>query len=254
MNLRLALLCGTVSVGMAADLPYAGKWKVNLAKSDFGQTTITLENLPGGEWRTTAFGITYKFKMDGKDYPDGLGGTAAWKAVDANTWELVAKANGKITETDSFKLGADGKTLTDHSRQMKANGGSIESTTVYKRASGGPSLAGKWKTKNVSGASGMVEMTASGTDGLIFKDPDMGMICDARLDGKDYPCNGPMLPPGFTAAMKNAAPHSLDLTVKKDGKPFFKATYTVTADGKSMTETGAAASGGDKFKVAFDRM
>ena len=44
---------------------------------------------------TTAFGVTYKFKMDGKDYPDSMGGTAAWKAVDANTWEVVAKATVK---------------------------------------------------------------------------------------------------------------------------------------------------------------
>ncbi len=79
------------------------------------------------------------------------------------------------------------------------------------------------------------------------------MSCDAKLDGKDYPCTGPMLPPGFTVAMKSAA-RSLDLTVKKDGKPFFKSTYTVEADGKSMTETGTPASGGDKLKIVFDRM
>ena len=253
MNIQQVLLCGIVSAGMAADLPYAGKWKVNLAKSDFGQTTVTFENLPGGEWQTTAFGITYKFKMDGKDYPDGMGGTAAWKAVDANSWELIAKANAKVTETDSFRLSADGKTLTDNAKQMKADGGSIESTAVYERVAGGSSLAGKWKTKKVSGASGMVEMIPSGTDSLIFKDPDMGMSCDAKLDGKDYPCTGPMLPPGFTVAMKNVS-RSLDLTVKKDGKPFFKATYTVTADGKSMTETGAPTTGGDKITIVFDRM
>jgi hypothetical protein len=252
MNIRLVLICSVIAPAMAADLPYAGKWKVNLAKSDFGQTTLTFQSLPGGEWRVTTFGVSYKFKMDGKDYPDGMGGAAAWKSVDANTWELVAKANGKVTVTDTFKLGADGKTLTDAAKQMKADGGAIQSTTVYERASGGSSLAGKWKTKKVSGESGMIEIIPSGADGLVFKDPDMGMSCDAKLDGKDYPCTGPMLPPGFTVAMKKAA-RSLELTVKKDGKPFFKGTYTVAADGKSMTEIGTLASGGDKFKIVFDR-
>jgi hypothetical protein len=253
MKLQLALVCGIVSTVMAADLPYAGKWKVNLAKSDFGQTTITFKSLPGGEWQTSAFGITYNFKMDGKDYPDGMGGTAAWKALGANTWELVAKANGRVTETDTFELGADGKTLSDAVKQMKANGGSFESTTVYERASGGKSLDGRWKTKKVSGAAGMVELIASGANGLVFKDPDMGMTCDAKLDGKDYPCTGPMMPAGYTVAMKSAG-RSLDLNVKKDGKAFFTATYTVAADGKSMIETGASVSGGDKFKVFYDRM
>jgi hypothetical protein len=251
--MRLVLVCSIVAGAMAADLPYVGKWKLNLAKSDFGETTVTFENLPGGEWRTTAFGVTYKFKMDGKDYPDGMGGTASWKALDANTWQLVAKANSKVTETDTFKLSADGKTLTDTAKQMKVDGGSMESTVVYERVSGGPSLAGKWKTQKVSGASGMIEMIASGAGGLVFKDPELGMTCDAILDGKDYPCTGPMLPPGFTVAMKSAA-RSLDLTVKKDGKPFFKSTYTVSADGTSMTEIGMPASGGEKFKMVFDRM
>jgi hypothetical protein len=253
MKTKLALLCSIVTAMMAADLPYIGKWKVNLAKSDFGQITVTLQSLPGGEWQMTAFGVTYKFKLDGKDYPDGMGGTAAWKAVDANTWELVAKANGKVTETDTFQLSADGRTLIDNARQMKADGGALESTSVYERVSGGPSLAGKWKTKKVSGASGTVEMAAFGPDGIAFKDPDMGMSCEAKLDGKDYPCTGPMLPPGFTVAMKDTS-RSLDLTVKKDGKAFFKATYTVAADGKSMIETGTPASGGEKVKMVFDRI
>jgi hypothetical protein len=72
MKTRMFLLCALVSATLAADLPYAGKWKVNLAKSDFGQTTVTYESLPGGEWQTTSFGVTYKFKMDVKDYPDGM--------------------------------------------------------------------------------------------------------------------------------------------------------------------------------------
>ena len=98
-----------------------------------------------------------------------------------------------------------------------------------------------------------MEMNASGPDGLTFRDPDMGMSCDAKLDGKDYPCTGPMLPPGFTVAMRTTS-RSLDLTVKKDGEPFFNATYTVAPDGKSMTETGTPASGGEKLKIVFDRI
>lgn len=253
MDTRLVLICSVLATAMAADLPYAGKWKVNLAKSDFGQTTMTLEKLSADEWQSTAFGMTYKFKMDGKDYPDGMGGTAAWKALNANTWELVAKANGKVTETDTFKLSADGNTLIDNAKQMKADGGSMATTTVYERVSGGPSLAGKWKTKKVSGASGTIEFIPSGSNGLVFKDPDMGLTCNAKLDGNDYPCTGPLLPPGFTVAMKNDA-RSLDITVKKDGKPVFNGAYTVAPDRKSMTETGSPASGGEKLKIVFDRI
>ena len=253
MEASMAMLIVLAAPAIGADLPYVGKWKVNLAKSDFGQTTATFESLPGGEWQSTAFGVTYKFKMDGKDYPDGMGGTAAWKPVDANTWQFTAKANGKVTETDTFKLAPDGKTLTAAAKQMKVDGGAIESSIVYERVSGGPSLAGKWQTKKVSGGAGAMEIAATAGGGLALKDPDMGMNCEAKLDGKDYPCSGPMLPAGFTLAMKNAG-RSLDLTVKKDGQPFFKGAYTVSPDGKSMTEIGGAVSTSEKMKVVYDRM
>ena len=253
MTLRLFLLFVLTAAANAGDMPFAGKWKVNVAKSDFGQITVTIESLPGGEWQSSAFGITAKYKMDGQDYPDGMGGTVSWKVVDGNTWESVEKANGKVTETDMFKLSADGKTLTQVSKTIKADGGSIDGTTVFSRASSGTGLAGKWKTRNVSGGSGTVEYVASGSHGLIYKDLDQGMTCEAKLDGKDYPCTGPMVPPGFTVAMKRSG-RTLDFTVKKDGKAFFTASATVAADGKSMTEIGAPAAGGDKFKIVYDRM
>jgi hypothetical protein len=37
---------------------------------------------------------------------------------------------GKVIETDTFKLAADGETLTDDAKQMKADGGAIESTAI----------------------------------------------------------------------------------------------------------------------------
>lgn len=55
------------AVVAAADPPYVGKWKMNPAKSNFGETTITYEALPSGETQATLDGLPYKFRMDGKD-------------------------------------------------------------------------------------------------------------------------------------------------------------------------------------------
>ncbi|HUI53551.1 MAG TPA: hypothetical protein VLY04_01180 [Bryobacteraceae bacterium] len=254
MKIRFVLLCSVVAAALAADMPYIGRWRQNVAKSDFGQTTVTYQSLPGGEWQASFFGITYKFKMDGKDYPDGMGGTVAWKTVGANTWEVVGKTNGKATGTDTLKLSADGSTLTDSGKAVKADGGTMETTSTYQRVSGAQGLAGKWKTQKVSGAPSTVEFASSGTDGVTYKDTDMGMSCEAKLDGKDYPCTGPMMPSGFTVALKNLPPRSLDIEVKKDGKPMFKATYTVANDGKTMVETGGPTSGNETLKIVWDRM
>src|SRR6266446_6184114 len=86
--------CG---LGTAAEGPYAGKWKMNIAKSDFGDTTVTYEQMPGGEMKTTMDGQSYTFKTDGKDNMTPWGSTAAWKSVDAKTWDMTEKTNDKIT-------------------------------------------------------------------------------------------------------------------------------------------------------------
>jgi len=238
----------------AADLPYAGKWKMNPAKSDFGALTVTYASLPSGEWQSTAEGQTYKFKMDDKDYPDPYGGMVAWKALDANTWQMVSKLNGKVLTTDTLKVSADGSSLTISTKGTKPNGEAIDNTISAQRVSGGPGLAGKWKTKNMKNNSpSVLELTPSGTDGLNYKVTDMGLSCDARLDGKDYPCSGPTLPPGWTVAMTKAGARSLDLIVKKDGKPFYKVAYAVAADGKTLIETGGSTATDEKMKIVYDR-
>lgn len=58
------------------------------------------------------------FKLDGKEYnPKGpavaAGTTVSGKKVDENKMELTYKLKGKVTDTDSWELSADGKTLTD---------------------------------------------------------------------------------------------------------------------------------------------
>ena len=107
--------CGIVA---AADAPYMGKWKMNAAKSDFGDTSVTYEQMPGGEMKFTMDGQSYTFKTDGKDNMTPWGMTMAVKAVDANTWEMTEKTNGKVTNTSTLKLSADGKVLSMNSTRV----------------------------------------------------------------------------------------------------------------------------------------
>lgn len=255
MQIRNVFLCVIAAAAalVAADLPYAGKWKMNVAKSDLSGTTVTYEKLPSGDWQSTADGQPYKFKMDGKDYADGMGNTAAWKAIDASTWETSWKLNGKLLSTDTLKLGTDGS-LTESAKGTRPNGEAINDTTTFQRVSGGPGLAGKWKTKTVkTGSPAVMELVPLGSDGLSFKEPANGLTCDAKLDGKDYPCTGPTFAAGWTVTMAKAGERSLDLVVKKDSKAFFKISYTVAADGKSLTETGGSTATDEKIKIVYDR-
>ncbi len=238
----------------AAELPYAGKWKENPEKSNLAGTTMTITQMPSGEMQFAAVGMSYKFKLDGKDYSDGMGGTAAWTAAGDNAWQTVEKMNGKTVATDHLNLSADGKTLTIHTTGTKPNGEPIDQTANYRRVSGGPGLAGKWKTENYKNANpSIIEFAPSGSDGLIFKEAAYDLTCDAKLDGKDYPCTGPTLGPGWTVALTKAGARGLDMVIKKDGKPFFKETYMVSGDGKTMTDMETAIATNEKTRMVLDR-
>lgn len=255
VSVQLALVVASIStVAMAGEVPYAGKWKLNPAKSDFGGTTVTYEQTAAGEIKFTGDGQSFTFKADGKEYPTPWGTATAWKSIDPNTWETTDKANGKVTATSVLKLSADGKALTVDSKIMKATGESSSDSTAYQRVSGGPGLSGSWKTKNVKiGAPGVMEIAAKGSEGLTLKFNDAGGVCDAGFDGKDYPATGSMWPSGWTCMIAKAGTNGFELTWKKDGKPMYKSTMTTSADGKTLTEAGGAVATTEKTKAVYER-
>ncbi|MBZ5728511.1 MAG: hypothetical protein LAP87_26455 [Acidobacteriia bacterium] len=246
----LFLAAGTLA---AADPPYMGKWKLNPVKSDFGATTITFAQ-DGQLMEFSADGMSYKFKIDGKDYIALMGATAAWKEIDPHTWETTNKSAGRLVSTDTIKLSADGKTLTIESKGTKPNGETAADVTVYERVSGGPGLAGKWKTKNVKITSpSVLEFSPNGPDGITMAITDIKAVCNAKFDGNDYPVTGPTVPPKLAMAFKQAGPRAFETTTKLDGKARYVSTSTVSEDGKTLTEVGGAVGISERFKAVYDR-
>src|SRR5512144_3085558 len=145
----LPLMLAAALVFAAAESPFVGKWKLDTAKSQFAGTTMTVDQLPSGEMRLSAEGQSYTFKTDGKEYPAMFGTTAAWKQIDANSWEATYKLKDKVFSTDTYKLAADGKTLTVDSKGQRPDGTAFANAATFDRVSGGPGLAGKWKTPQV---------------------------------------------------------------------------------------------------------
>src|SRR4051812_1704193 len=106
-------LCG---VGLAADAPYAGKWKMNVAKSNFGESTVTFDPMAGGAMKMTMDGQSYTFKNDGAEVATPWGSMASWKKTDANTYQLTDKVNAKVTNS-TIRLSPDGKMMTMDSKR-----------------------------------------------------------------------------------------------------------------------------------------
>jgi hypothetical protein len=96
-----------------------------------------------------------------------------------------------------------------------------------------------------------VKITGDGTD----KDGDpTHNEWTGKFDGKDYPVTGD--PNSDTRSYKKVDAHTLEMTVKKDGKVTVSGRLVVSADGKSRTATisGTDAEGKSfKNKAVFDK-
>ena len=254
--MRNVFLIGICVCGLsaAADAPYAGKWKMNVAKSNFGDTTVTYEQMAGGEMKTTMDGQSYTFKTDGKDNMTPWGMTIAWKSVGPKTWETTERTKGKVTATSTVKLSADGNTLALDMKRVKADGGTSNDSMTLQRVSGGPGLAGKWKTKNLNTSSPQtLTLTQKGSDGLTLSLGNENSVCDAKFDGKGHPATGPLWPSGWTCVIARNGAAGIDVTWQKDGKDMYKSTLAASADGKTLTENGSAVGVSEKFTVVYDK-
>jgi hypothetical protein len=242
-------VAATVAVH-AADAPYFGKWLFNASKSDLGTITVVYAKTGDEFQQIDQDGKSYKFKIDGKQYPDPYGYGVTWKQSDANTFLATNYANGKVANVDTMKISADRKTLTVTTKTQ--NGRSpVDQTTVLHRANADGGLVGTWKSEPLKMTPFVLEVTPYDGDGLTFRVPDLFEV-HAKFDGKPYPMTGSQLPSGGTAAFNRVGARGFTTKqTQPDGTVVLDATVSVSEDGKTLTETGKA--GTVNRKWVFDR-
>jgi len=235
----------------AADAPYIGKWKLNPAKSQFTGETLSIEKTSSGMIRQTSEGQSVMFKLDGKEYPTPEGGTIAVKEIAADTWETTSRLNGKVILTG--KMSVKGDTLSGEMVVHKPDGGTVPGSSTSTRVSGGPGFFGQWKNTQVKAPFTSVEITANGADGVTINYPEFGFTCSAKFDGKDYPAGGQFAGTKDTFVVKSTGPRSFEMTSKVDGKAVYVDTFSVSADGKTLTDDGTPITAREPIKAVFDR-
>jgi len=238
-----------VSTALAAAPPYVGKWKVNPSKSQISGDTVSIVSAPNGMMAFNSQGFAYTFKLDGKEYPMPNGGTTAWTAASATAWDVSNKVNGKLASTYHLVLAGD--VLTVAAKTMNANGSTTDFSATYKRQSGGPGFVGKWMSTDVKMPMTTLEVATSGADGVLLKN-DTGPLCSGQFDSKENPGMG-MMGAKTTCAFKKVA-NGFEMTSKTDGKEMYVETYTVSADGKTLTINGTPTNAKtETYKIVFDR-
>ncbi len=126
----------------AADSPFSGTWKLNLARSkmpppapksdiavvDADENGLKLtEDVIDGKGQPLK--ISYEVKFDGKDYPvtgDPSSDSVSYQRVNANTLKGKTKKGGKVATDATIVVSKDGKittvNYTDYSQAKPAKG------------------------------------------------------------------------------------------------------------------------------------
>ncbi len=235
--LRSVLLIAVLSmVASAADDPFIGKWKLDLAKSKLTGQTM--------EIRETAAN-TYFFKedehsdeifADGLDHITHFGDSMAITKTSADTWTIVYKRNGVVTMNTVWKVSADNQTLTYTATGTRPNGQHFNNKMMLKRREGTSGLAGVWETADVELSSPLEIYIApyAGT-GHAITFPGSKQMVRMKFDGKEYADDGPTVAEGSTTSGQRIDDHTIETTEKVKGKVMETAKAIVSADGKTQT-------------------
>ena len=128
-QLRLLFAILTLSLAaFAAENPFSGTWKLNVAKSklpppapqsDLAKVDAQVNGLKLSEDVTDDKGhplkISFEVKFDGKDYPvtgDPSSDSISYRRVNANTLMSTSKKGAKITSKATIVVSKDGKVTT----------------------------------------------------------------------------------------------------------------------------------------------
>jgi len=251
LGLVAALSCAT-SAALAQN-PFAGTWKVDYAKSHITGDTITFTPEANGKVRVSSDSMSYSAKTDGSATTNPMGDTEHWTKADDNNWKTVT-TEGPVTVTENYMVTNSGKTLTDTATGTKPNGDPLNSSITYTRIAPGKGIYGKWRSTKVSNNSpNTAVIDANGPNGIIWHIPEIKATVKLNFDGKEVAPTGPTVPRGLMLAATKTGPRSFKLTEKMNGKLLFTGRYTVSADGKTMTEYGHAPGAAAPTKLVYQK-
>jgi hypothetical protein len=239
---------------LAGENPFVGTWKLNPEKSKFTGNTISYEKLPSGEWKSTAAGMSYTFRMDGEEHPGLFDRKISWNQAGERAWESTITAGGRTLVVQHIEISPDDKTMNVTSRGTTPSGEKFEDVSTYTRQSGSTGLAGNWKSDKVEiGLPTVVEIKPSGSDGIRMMLPAYKASVDLSFDGRETKAEGPTVPAGLTFSAKKVDERSFEFTENHDGKPIYKMTFEVSEDGKTITESGKPVGVDEPFTAVYDR-
>src|SRR5262249_18465910 len=147
--------------------------------------------------------------------------------------------NGKVIGNAIYRLSDDGRTLTT---RPKSGPGSAR---VYRRTSGErQGLVGAWSLKTAS----ITTLELQVAEGYDLGFPQGPATLKANFDGRDYSTSGPE-----TCRIAKVGDRGFSSTVSINGKPVAVDTFTVSADGQTLSQVGGAFGQPPTHTIVYER-
>jgi len=239
----------------------SGVWVENESKRKIGDRAAEmrfrktadggLEELRGPQAKPLAQPV----KFGAKAYAiDGSVNTIEWQQIDSRHFERKIFHENKLQNTRHIEISADGKMLTETIDANPTGGKKSTLTVMYGRTSGGPEgLAGIWKAHSVkSNPPPETRFELIGTDGLKASESN-GRTYTFHLDNMPVPVAGPTVIAGTMFAFRPVDDHTVEESDSREGVATGKATYSVSADGKTLTITSTPAGASEPSVSVFEK-
>jgi hypothetical protein len=247
----LGLILAMTATLIAADPSFAGTWKLNLSRSQLSGVVYTFEKKPSGVMHYSGGGFDTDFDLAGKEYTMPNGTAIIGKEINPTTWELTFKLNGKLVSKSKVTL--SNNQLAWVSDMIGADGKTVQQTSTDPRVGSGSGFVGKWKAGDVKGSATTLKITLQGTNGITFETPEAQTAVKANFDGKDYPFTQAGQATKMTLSVTRTGNNAFSATLKMNGKPFSVDVYTISADGKTLTDESTTTATNEKTKSVFER-
>jgi hypothetical protein len=249
----LALLACCVSSMVWAQSPFDGTWKLNTAKSNLAGDTMTIEDAGNGMLKYTDSDESFSFKTDGTPVKTPLGQDRAYTKNADGSYTSTVKVRGTLVRTNTWKVAADGNTITIESKGTKPNGDTFDDFTTLTRIAPGSGILGGWKSTEVKLSSPNTLGIKTDGDDVTLTISAIKATCQAKWDGKDHACSGPTVPDGLTVALTKTGPTTYKMVRKLKDKTLDIIRYRVAKDGQALYAKGTDGEGKEPFTEVFDK-
>ena len=254
---RILLLLSIVPAIAFATTPFDGTWKVKLDSMQASGKPTEDVALINGSYTCKSCVPPFTVKADGKDQLTPVHNTRdhlAVKVVSPTTVEYTTKVGGKVIGTNTDTVSADGNTLTstftDYSGEKPIKG-TITEKRVGPAPPGAHAVSGAWMQDSFPEITESARIFVMQSSDNGIKWTWNGMITDAKFDGKQYAVKND--PQKTLVTLKKISDRQFEERGTSEGKLQYITMWTVSADGKAITQTSEDLPHGTKSSWVLEK-